>query len=122
MLRRGPLRSLLTGHAAYIRLANTVSDDELYLQLKYDTDAASRFLTYLTLIDREMNKLCQDPEYHPSDCLVSWYLTTLSDNTRMQNTGALTLTIFEYASDPAYAHQYTLLHQAKHRFLKGRLL
>lgn len=49
------------GHAAYIRINSTASDDELYLQLKHDTDTISRVLAYQTLVDREMNKLCQNP-------------------------------------------------------------
>ena len=107
------------GHTAYIRINSTASDDELYLLLKYDTDTISRFLAYQTLIDREMNKLCRDPDAVPDPRLISWYIATLTDNTRMQNAGSLPLTIFEYATDPAYSYRYTTLHTAKQRIIRA---
>lgn len=107
------------GHAAYIRINSTASDDELYLQLKHDTDTISRFLAYQTLVDREMNKLCQNPAADPDPRLISWYAGTLTDNTKMQSTGALSLTLFEYASDPAYSYRYTELHTAKQKIIRA---
>ncbi|MDE2519654.1 MAG: M1 family metallopeptidase [Methanocorpusculum sp.] len=107
------------GHAAYIRINSTASDNELYLQLKHDTDTISRFLAYQTLVDREMNKLCQNPAADPDPRLISWYAGTLTDNTKMQSTGALSLTLFEYASDPAYSYRYTELHAAKQKIIRA---
>ncbi len=107
------------GHAAYIRINSTASDDELYLLLKYDTDTVSRFLAWQTLVDREMYKLCSDPAAVPDPRLVNWYIETLTNNTKMQSTGVLPLTIFEYTSDPAYSYCYTTLHAAKQRILRS---
>ncbi|MDV0441665.1 M1 family metallopeptidase [Methanorbis furvi] len=107
------------GHAAYVRIANDASDSELYLLLKYDTDVVSRFLAYQTLVDREMARLCRDPDYVPDSRLVDWYVATLSDNNAMQSTGSLSLTIFESVNDPEFTHRYAVLYSAKKRFMRS---
>lgn len=66
-----------------------------------------------------MNKLCQNPAADPDPRLISWYAGTLTDNTKMQSTGALSLTLFEYASDPAYSYRYTELHTAKQKIIRA---
>ena len=66
-----------------------------------------------------MNKLCQNPAADPDPRLISWYAGTLTDNTKMQSTGALSLTLFEYASDPAYSYRYTELHAAKQKIIRA---
>ncbi len=106
-------------HAAYIRMQNEDSDDVLYLQLRYATDAVARFLAMQILFDREMQKLCADEGYGVSERLVSEVLRMIGDVDAMQSTGPLGLTMFEYCRDPAFSFAYTRLFAAKQKFMRA---
>lgn len=106
-------------HAAYLRMETTASDDELYLQLKYDTDIVVTFLTHCTLFEREMVKLCRDEAAEVSPRLVDEYIGLLSNAAVMERVGALPLTLFESVSDPEYMYSYTKLYEAKRRFMSA---
>lgn len=106
-------------HAAYLKMETAASDDELYMQLKYDTDVVISFLTHCTLFEREMVRLCRDENREVSPRLVDEYIRALSDSAEMERVGALPLTLFESVSDPEFASSHTKLYQAKRRFMSA---
>ena len=106
-------------HAAYLKMETSASDDELYMQLRYDTDVVISFLIHCTLFEREMVRLCRDENSEPSPRLVDEYIRVLSDSAVMERVGALPLTLFESVSDPEFACSYTKLYQAKRRFMSA---
>ncbi len=97
----------------------TASDDELYMQLRYDTDVVISFLIHCTLFEREMVKLCRDETAVVSQHLVDEFVKVLSDSSAMRRVGALALTLFESVSDPEYTYAYTKLYEAKKRFMSA---
>lgn len=106
-------------HTAYIKMSNDVSDDELYMQLKFDDDEATKFLARSELFEREMVRLCEDELYNPSERLVDSYMNILTDSDEMQRCGVLPLTLFDSVEDERFKFEYTKLYKAKKRFMKA---
>ncbi|MDO5844297.1 MAG: M1 family metallopeptidase [Methanocorpusculum sp.] len=111
-----------SNHTAYIKINNDVSDEELYLQLRFDDDEATKFLARCELFEREMVKLCCDESYAPSNEFIDSYISVLSDFDEMRKCGVLPLTLFDSVEDERFKFEYTKLYSAKKRFMKAAAL
>ena len=105
------------GHVAYIKMKEDVLDSELYLRMEKSGDAATRFLSFAALFDREMAKLCEDASRIPERRLVEAYISLAENDAVMESCGAIPLTLFEHCLDARFTYSYTKLWSARRRFL-----
>lgn len=108
-----------TNHAAYIRMERDESDDLLYRELTYDSNPVSKFLTFVTLYEREMIRLLEDETAVPSEVFGDAFMQMLEDKELTSSCGSLPFTMFEAVSDTRFEYAHTALYQAKQKILRS---
>ncbi|HJJ55326.1 MAG TPA: aminopeptidase N C-terminal domain-containing protein, partial [Methanocorpusculum sp.] len=106
-------------HAAYIRMERDESDELLYRELLFDKNPVSKFLTFLTLYEREMIRLLEDEQAVPSEQFGDVFMQMLEDSELTASCGALPFTMFEAVSDDRFEYAHTALYQAKQKILRS---
>ncbi len=111
--------SLNRGYSFYGKVIREVSDEELLLQVRKDSDLINRFLAYYTLMDREKMRLLKDPHAAVSETIVKLFFELISDDELMQNMGGQFMAIFENVEDEKLAHHYKQLYDVKQRIFNA---
>ena len=109
--------SLNRGHSFYGRTRYDPPADELYLQAEKDPDLVARYLAFVSVMDREKIRLLLDPAAAPDKRCTDLFCRLLSDAVLTEETGGEFLAIFDSVQDPAYAHRYQSLWEARERIL-----
>ena len=92
--------------------------DELYLQAEKDPDIVARYLAFLAITDREKIRLLADPAAEP-DSRCTGLLFRLLTGPALAGTGGQIAAIPDSVQDPAYAHRYQALWEAREKILKA---
>ncbi|MGM0771861.1 MAG: DUF3458 domain-containing protein, partial [Halobacteriota archaeon] len=111
--------SLNRGYSFYGKLIHKVSDEELLLQVRKDSDMINRFIAYYTLVDREKMRLIADPVAQVSEMFIDLFNDLINDDLLMEEVGGQFLVIFESVEDQRLAHSYQLLYDVKKRILEA---
>jgi aminopeptidase N len=107
------------GYSLYGRVAYEAPEDELYLQVRKDTDAVGRFLAFHRICDREKMRLLTSPGSAVSDGVTDLFVELLSDDALMATAGGHFLTIFESVEDEQFAHRYRDLYEVRLTILRA---
>lgn len=91
----------------------SITEEELFLQAKYDKDLIARYLAYYFLMDKEKTRLLKNSGSPVREKLTDLYFNYLSDEKLMDEVGPLIIANFEGVEDPAFAHKYEDLYQVK---------
>ncbi|WP_135606340.1 M1 family metallopeptidase [Methanococcoides sp. NM1] len=111
--------SVNRGYSFYGKVIREVSDEELLLQVRKDSDMINRFIAYYTLLDREKMRLMADPQAKVSEMFIELFNDLIDDDVLMEEMGGQFLAIFESVEDERLAHRYQMLFDVKKRILEG---
>ncbi|AKB84668.1 M1 family metallopeptidase [Methanococcoides methylutens] len=106
-------------YSFYGKVVREVSDEELLLQVRKDSDMINRFIAYYTLVDREKMRLIDNPKAQVSEMFIELFNDLINDDLLMEEVGGQFLAIFESVEDERLAHSYQLLYDVKKRILEG---
>ncbi|MEL4305102.1 M1 family metallopeptidase [Methanococcoides sp. LMO-2] len=106
-------------YSFYGKVVREVSDEELLLQVRKDSDVINRFIAYYTLVDREKMRLIANPQAQVSEMFIELFNDLINDDLLMEDVGGQFLAIFESVEDERLAHSYQLLYDVKKRILEG---
>jgi aminopeptidase N len=111
--------SVNRGYSFYGRVLYDAPPAHLYLQARHDSDIVTRYLAYAAIMDREKQKMLEDPKAGPDpECITLWF-DLFSDTELMIRAGAQFLTIFESVPDTRYTHRYQSLYDVREKLLKA---
>lgn len=117
-LERPSFASFDTNGVLYGRLVTGSNKKELYLQVRKDSDIIPRFQAFLEITKYEFEALLRGEVEAPSLEYCSLYHELLCNQSLMQNTGALFLTVFESSDDPIFSCQYKKLYETRQKIYK----
>ncbi|MBI4234951.1 M1 family metallopeptidase, partial [Candidatus Peregrinibacteria bacterium] len=107
-VRKPAFVSLNRNYSAFGKVFYDVSDEDLYLQVRKDSDMVNRYMAFYNLSEREKLKIIEGG--HVSESFVDLYFEILSDEKLMEKVGTEILTIFEQVEDSRFAHEYQKLY------------
>ncbi|MDY0266633.1 MAG: M1 family metallopeptidase [Methanimicrococcus sp.] len=107
--------SLNRNGSFYGKVKSNATVKELWTQAKKDKDITGRWLAFYTLTDMEKNKLLLQKNSRPSAEYVDLYHELLCDQSLLEKTGGLFLTLFESVDDESLAHRYKDLYSVRIR-------
>lgn len=99
----------------YGKIETDADPKELLIQAKKDSDIIGRWLAFYTIADAEKMRLLNDPNAVPSRAYVDLYHELLCDQSLLERTGGLFLTLFESVDDERFAHRYKELYDMRRR-------
>ena len=111
--------SLNRGYSFYGKVAYRPPEDELYLQVRKDTDIVGRFTAFRALADREMVRLLEDPGAAIPARFVDLCIALLADDRLMEEAGGQFLTVFPSVEDERFSHHYRALHDARKKIFSA---
>ncbi|KQC04185.1 MAG: peptidase [Methanoculleus sp. SDB] len=111
--------SLNRGYSFYGRVAYEAPEDELYLQVRKDSDIVGRFLAFYRLCDREKMRLLENPGAAVSEAFTDLFVGLLADDTLMATAGGYFLTIFESVEDDRFAYRFRDLYEVRLALLRA---
>ncbi|MBN1195289.1 MAG: M1 family metallopeptidase [Methanomicrobiaceae archaeon] len=111
--------SVNRGYSFYGIVRYEAPEDELYLQVRKDTDIVGRFLAFHRICDREKMRLLSNPGSAVSDSFADLFVELLSDDTLMATAGGYFLTIFESVEDEEFSHRYRDLYEVRLAILRA---
>jgi aminopeptidase N len=111
--------SINRGYSFYGKVRYEAPLEELYLQAERDSDLVSRFIAFMTIMDREKLRLLSDPSALPDPACTDLWFRILSDHDLMLQGGAQLVTVFESAPDKKYAHQYQALYEIREKLFRS---
>lgn len=92
---------------------NQLTEEELFLQVRKDSDIINKFLAYYRLMDAEKTRLLRNPDSSVRDEIIDTYFELLNDEDLMSNVGSLILSNFDGVEDDEFAYKYEDLYQVK---------
>jgi len=110
--------SLNRGLSFYGRTRYDPPVEELYIQAEKDPDIVARYLAFLAITDREKIRLLADPTGVP-DSRVTGLLFRLLAGPALSGSGGQIAAIPDSVQDPAFAHRYQALWDAREKILKA---
>jgi len=111
--------SVNRGYSFYGRVEYPASWEELFLQAERDPDLVNRYIAFMTIMDREKDRLLENPAARPDSDCIDLCFRLLSDRDLMVRAGGQFLTIFESSPDKRYAHRYQALHDVREKILRA---
>ncbi|RPJ53362.1 MAG: DUF3458 domain-containing protein [Methanobacteriota archaeon] len=111
--------SINPGYAAYGRLADDATVDELHLQVRRDPDLVNRYVAFSRLAEQELMRLLVVDDVLPGEPFLDLFVELAADDELMHAAGGQFLTIYESVSDPRYMHRYRALFEARKRLLSA---
>lgn len=112
--------SLNRGYSFYGKLFDkSVTNEELFLQVKNDTDIVAKYFAFYHIFDAEKTRLLQHPNQDVSSAVIDLYFELISDEALMDDVGPMILANFEGVEDDSFAHRYEDLYQVKRKISKA---
>jgi aminopeptidase N len=108
--------SMNRGYTFFGKLTDSsATDEELWLQLKHDTDIVAKYMAYYQLWDKEKTRLLLDDKNDPDNALIDVIVEFLQDEDLMQRVGTQFLARFESVEDDRFTHDYEAVYQVRRR-------
>jgi aminopeptidase N len=111
--------SINRGYSFYGKVRYDAPLPALYLQAERDNDLVSRFIAFMTIMDREKLRMLADPAAGPDPACTDLWFRLFSDRELMMRGGAQLVTVFESAPDNQYAHRYQALYEVREKIFRS---
>lgn len=102
----------------YGKIVDTVSEEELFLQVRKDADVINKYMAFYYLLDREKTRLLANSKEEVRAEIRDLIYELLCDEKLMQEVPNF-LVIFESVEDQAWAHRYQELYDVKKKILQS---
>ena len=105
--------SMNRNYAAYIKLQQTITEEELIKQINHDDDAANKYLAFYNLFNQEKERLLKNPAAPPRKELLEIYYQQLVKQEHWKNYGGYLYILPEAVENKEYQHDYKKLYETK---------
>ena len=101
------------GQTFYGKLIYDQNDEELFNQVRTDSDIIARYMAFYKLFDSEKLRLLENPDSEVKENLVDLYFELFNNEKLMEKSGSQFLAIFESVENDKYKHHYSKLYKVK---------
>ncbi len=111
--------SLGRWYSFYGKIHYQPTREQLFLQVRSDTDIINSYMAFYFLMDGEKIRLLKNPAEQVRDDIIDMYYGLLTNRALTAELGGTMLALFESVKEPTFAHKYQELYEVKKKIMQA---